>query len=72
MSEKRNNNYVPIIGVVTQMIVLMGLGFYGGNQLDEYVGNEKPIYTLLIGLTVMIASMFLSLRQINKIFDSNK
>ncbi len=72
MNEKKNNNYAQLIGIVTQMVVMMGAGFYGGHLLDDYLDSPKPTYTLIIGLTVMLASLYLTIKQVNKFFDSKK
>ncbi len=71
MKESRNN-YTQLIGIATQMMLMIGLGWWGGFQLDQYFGNDKPVYTLIIGLSVMFASLYITLKQINKYFDSQK
>lgn len=65
-------SYGIILSIVIQMLVLMGLSFWGGNKLDEYLSNDKPIYTLIIGLVGMFATIFYTAFRLNKYFDSKK
>ncbi len=72
MTKKPQNNYVQLIGIATQMVAMIGVGFWGGHQLDQYLGEEKPVYTLVIGLVVMVASMYLTVKQVNKVFEDKE
>ncbi len=72
MKSEDKVHYGKIVGIGTQMMVMIALGWYVGYKLDEYLGNEKPLYTLIVGLGVMFGSMYLTVKQINKIFDKEK
>ncbi len=71
MKPENTPQYGRLLAIGTQMVVMIGLGWYIGYKVDEYFENEKPIYTLILGLLIMFGSIFISVRQINKVFDSN-
>ncbi len=71
MTSEKKPNYGQLLAIGTQMVVMIGLGWYIGYKVDEYYQNEKPIFTLIIGLAVMAGTIFLTVRKLNQYFDSS-
>lgn len=55
--KKLLTDYVRYSALGLQMLVIIGLGCYGGWKLDEYLGLKYPIFTML----GVLLSLFLSL-----------
>ncbi|MBK7432321.1 MAG: AtpZ/AtpI family protein [Bacteroidetes bacterium] len=50
----------------TQMMVIIGLGVFGGVKLDEYLGWKIPIATLVLSLLSVAVAIYLSIRDFLK------
>jgi hypothetical protein len=46
----------------TQMMVIIGLGVFGGVKLDEYLGWKIPVCTLVLSLLSVSAAIYLSIK----------
>lgn len=44
------------------MGVIIGLSVWGGQKLDEKYGNSIPVFTIVLSLLGIIASMYLVLK----------
>lgn len=58
--------YVKYSGMAFQMIGALVLAAFGGRKLDEYVGNEKPWFTIGLLLIAVIATTILTIISITK------
>ncbi|PRY14822.1 putative F0F1-ATPase subunit (Ca2+/Mg2+ transporter) [Pontibacter ummariensis] len=58
--------YVKYSGMAFQMIGVLVVVALAGRKLDEYVGNEKPWFTIALLLIGVVASMVLTILSINK------
>jgi len=52
------------------MLVIIGLGVYGGKKLDEAYPNKNQLFTIIFALIAVLISMIYVIRQVSKI--SNK
>lgn len=62
-----NNPYIRFSSMAIQMGALIGLGAWGGTELDERAGNEKPIYTIILCLAAVGISLYLFIREASKL-----
>ena len=70
--KKKNtlNKYAHLTGIGFQMIVIIGLGVYGGKKLDQAYPNKNQLFTIILALIAVIISMIYVIMQVGKI--SNK
>ncbi len=67
---KRINAYAQYSGIAFQMIAIIGLGTYGGMQLDKAFPNEQGIYTIICIFAAVCLSMYFVIKQAQKISKS--
>lgn len=53
-------------GMGFQMIAVIGVFIFIGNYLDKNNGNEKPIFTALLGLLGVGVSLYQVIRSLTK------
>lgn len=53
-------------GIAFQMLGTIGLGVYAGLKLDEWQGNRRPVWTIVLSLTAIGASLYLFIKQLTK------
>ena len=63
---KKVNYYIKYSGIGFQMFAIVGLGCYGGVQLNAYLGYEKPYVAVGISLLSIVVAMVYAYRQITK------
>lgn len=56
--KKRVNSYLKYSGLGFQLAGLVLAGFFGGKYIDQWLGLEKPIVTLLLILTFFTGFMY--------------
>jgi len=56
--------YAKYSGVVVQMIVIIGLGTYGGVKLDETFSNDRHWFALLCSLASVGIAMYVVIKQV--------
>lgn len=49
-----------------QMIAIILIGVYGGQELDEWLEFETPIFTIIFSLVSTMGSIYLSLKDFIK------
>lgn len=64
--KKQISTYLKFSNIAIQMGVLITLGAYSGNWLDEKQNNQKPIWTLILVLLTIFASLFHVIREVIK------
>ena len=62
--KRQLNSYAQFSGIVIQMIAIIGIGTFIGVKLDENFPNEYNLYTLILTLTSVIASIIYVIRRI--------
>lgn len=44
------------------MLVVILLGVFGGQKIDELCGNETPIFTAILSLFAVFAAIYLAIK----------
>lgn len=44
------------------MLVVILLGVFGGQKIDELCGNEAPIFTAILSLFAVFAAIYLAIK----------
>jgi len=67
---KKNNvnKFIKYSNIGIQMLVVIVLGAFGGKKLDEVLGNENPIFTVILSLLAVFAAIYLAIKDFIK-FD---
>ncbi len=60
------NSYMRYATMGTQMIVIMGLGAFGGYALDKWLQFKFPVFTILLSLLSIAAALYLSIKDFLK------
>ncbi len=60
------NNYARYSSVVFQMGALIGLGVWGGRQIDQSLGLKFPAFTLVLLFVAIFVGMYWALRDLLK------
>lgn len=55
---KQANNYVQYTGMAFQMLATIGVFAFIGYHIDKYAGNEKLIFTAILGVIGVVASLY--------------
>lgn len=71
MAEKKNK-YLQLIGVAAQMGATIFLGAFAGKKLDEKFPSNKKWFTMGLTIFAVIVSLYMVLRQVNKINEDDK
>ena len=58
-------SYVRYSGIAIQMIVIIGLGSYGGVKLDEAYPDLYPLFTLTCSLASLGIAMYVVIKQVS-------
>lgn len=61
------NSYARYSGIAIQMIVIIGLGSWGGMKLDEAYPNDYYAYTLIFSLGSVALAMYMVIKQVANI-----
>ncbi len=61
---ERTKSFAQYSGIAFQMLGTIGLGVYAGIKIDEWQGNDRPIWTIVLSLTAIGASLYLFIRQL--------
>ena len=66
ISPAKSSGILKYSGMATQMLGTILIFTYGGYKLDEWQQNKTPIWTLILSLTSIAASLYLLIRGITK------
>ena len=61
---KQMRQYAKFSGIAMQMGVIIFIGAYTGQWLDEKYGMEKKIYTMVLTLVSVVVALYLVLKQV--------
>ncbi|UMB53271.1 AtpZ/AtpI family protein [Lutibacter sp. A64] len=67
--KRQLNKYLQLTGVAMQMGVTIYLGVYFGKWLDAYFQTTNKIYTIILTLFALFASIWSVLAQLKNIND---
>jgi F0F1-type ATP synthase assembly protein I len=65
--KKQLNTYAKISSAVIQMAVVITLGAYFGQWLDENQAHHTPVWTIVFSLLGIALGLYLVIREILKI-----
>ena len=69
--KKSGNKFLRFTGMASQMAITI-IGFsLGGNELDKYQQNEKPIWTIVLSLTGIAIALYNVIRSVLKITNED-
>lgn len=61
---EKTTSFAQYSGIAFQMLGTIGLGVWGGMKIDEWQNNQSPIWTIVLSLTAIGASLYLFIRQL--------
>ncbi len=60
----KTKSFAEYSGIAFQMLGTIGLGVFAGMKLDDYQQNKQPIWTIILSLTAIGASLYLFIRSL--------
>ena len=60
------NAYMRYATMGTQMLAIIGLGVFGGYNIDKWLGWKVPVFTLILSLLSVAAAIYLSVKDVLK------
>ena len=63
---EKTTSFVQFSGIAFQMLGTIGLGVWAGMKLDAWQSNARPIWTIVLSLTAIGASLYLFIRQLTR------
>ena len=82
MSKKENQNpseklkplkkYLQLSGIAVQMGITIYLFSLGGQKLDKYYETDKEWFTIIAVLMGVFLSLYVVIKQLNRINEKNK
>ena len=64
--KKDLNAYVKYSSLAFQMGLIIGLGVYGGVQLDKLTGWKFPLFTLLLSIGSVALAIYIAIKDFIK------
>lgn len=52
------DNYARYSSIALQMAVIIGLGVFGGVQLDKWMKIPFPVFTVILSLTSVVLAIY--------------
>ena len=63
---EKTTSFVQFSGIAFQMLGTIGLGVWLGMKIDEWQNNRSPVWTIILSLTAIGASLYLFIKQLTK------
>ena len=63
---EKTTSFVQFSGIAFQMLGTIGLGVWVGLKIDEWQHNHRPVWTIVLSLTAIGASLYLFIRQLTQ------
>ncbi len=60
------NAYMRYASMGTQMLVIIGLGVFGGYKLDKHFAFKIPVFTLVLSLLSVAVAIYVSIKDFLK------
>lgn len=60
-----SREFIKYSNIAFRMIVIILLGVFAGQKLDEYFEIEKSIFTLIFSLLAVCIAMYVIIKEIN-------
>ncbi|MCD6178801.1 MAG: AtpZ/AtpI family protein [Bacteroidales bacterium] len=64
--KKDLNAYVKYSGLALQMGVIIGVGMFGGVQLDKLTSWQFPLFTLILSLASVALAIYIAIKDFIK------
>lgn len=61
---EQTKSFAQYSGIAFQMLGTIGVGVWAGLKLDEWQQNPRPIWTIVLSLVAIGASLYLFIRQL--------
>lgn len=61
---EKTTSFVQFSGIAFQMLGTIGLGVWAGMKIDAWQNNHRPVWTIVLSLTAIGASLYLFIRQL--------
>ncbi|MDB5240600.1 MAG: hypothetical protein JWP57_1225 [Spirosoma sp.] len=61
---EKTTSFAQFSGIAFQMLGTIGLGVWLGLKIDDWQHNHRPIWTIILSLTAIGASLYLFIRQL--------
>ncbi|WP_343031382.1 AtpZ/AtpI family protein [Xanthovirga aplysinae] len=56
-TQKQFDQYLRYSGLAFQMMATISIGVWGGIKIDEWMGNEFPIFTVVFSLLAIVGAI---------------
>ncbi|MBN2777731.1 MAG: AtpZ/AtpI family protein [Bacteroidales bacterium] len=66
-TQKGVNKFIRFSSLAFEMAIIIAGGTYGGVWIDEYFNLETPIFTIVLSLFSVFASLYLVIKQVNNV-----
>jgi len=63
---EKATSFTQFSGIAFQMLGTIGLGVWAGLKIDEWQGNQRPVWTIILSLTAIGASLYLFIKQLTR------
>ena len=60
------SNYAKYSGLAFQMGAIIGVAAWGGIKLDELVGTDSPVFTIILSLLGVFTALYVILKDLIK------
>lgn len=64
--KKSLENYAKYSSIALQMLAIILLGVFGGIKIDEWLGLEFPVFTLIFSLLSVILAIYYVIKDLLK------
>lgn len=62
--KKQLSGYARYSSLAFQMFAIIGLGVYGGVKLDEWLHLDFPVFTLILSIISVAASIYFAIKDL--------
>ena len=59
-------SYMRYATMGTQMLVVIGLGVFGGYKLDQWLGMKFPVFTIVLSMVSIAAALYVYVKDLLK------
>ncbi|MEQ8907670.1 MAG: AtpZ/AtpI family protein [Vicingaceae bacterium] len=64
--KKQPNTFLRFSGMATQMAVIIGIGVFGGKELDAYFKQDQHTFTLIGSLLGVGVALYFVIKDLSK------
>ena len=66
-SRKHLDNYAKYSAIGFQMLAVILIGVFGGRKLDQWIGNDHNVFTIIFSLLSVFAAIYLAIKDFIKL-----